>query len=181
MSVFASQEHPTSDVLISFQWELETGALWVTICIAICLSLPKFHQVWDFFNVYIGLCPRDVGSVHGTVPAAAAEARRARTSAGWAALKTTAEGDCCSAAHAVSPVLQGRRVPCSNFTNSRTELSAFGSVLLRRMGMVDEVPFHSCCPHFAGRAQRSPSRQAKLLGEHQSSQCAQKSANQVET
>lgn len=70
--------------------------LWVTMFVAMCVSLPKFDQVLllFFFNVCIGLCPSNVASVRGTVPARAAEAHGARTSAQWAVLRITAEADC---------------------------------------------------------------------------------------
>lgn len=156
MSVLASREHPTSDVPISFQRELETGALWVTF-VAMCVSL-KFDQVLVFFNVCIGLCPSNVASVRGTVPALAAEAHGARTSVRWAVHKITGEGDCCSASLTLSPMLQGRRVSCSTLTNSRTELAAFDSALLRRTGLVDEIPcvFTVAVPVFLGQLSAAP-------------------------
>lgn len=45
MSGFASWDHPNSDVPVSFQQKLETGVLWVTMFVAMCVSLPKFDQV----------------------------------------------------------------------------------------------------------------------------------------
>ena len=57
MNAFASREHPTSDVPISFQQKLGTGALWVTIFVAMCVRLPKFDQVLGFLMFVLIFAP----------------------------------------------------------------------------------------------------------------------------
>lgn len=68
--------------------------LWVTIFVAMGVSLfLNLIRFW-FFNFCIGLCPSDVASVQGTVPVLATEAHNARRSGQWGVIKTTGEGDC---------------------------------------------------------------------------------------